>query len=79
MNPLPLTADSNPAATDGGLYVDELEQILDALARLLDRAHFRATQDPTRPDLPDQIRRGFEHIKLVIRRLEEHLAPLDRD
>jgi hypothetical protein len=72
-----ITPYPDPAATDGRPYAEELETLLDRLADLLDKAHTQALQDPTLPDLPNKIRRGWEHVKLVIRRLEEDLAPLD--
>jgi hypothetical protein len=77
MTPLSTSAAPSPAATDGRPYAEELETLLDQLADLLNKAHTQAQQDPTLPDLPSKIRRRWEHVKLIIRRLEEDLAPLD--
>jgi hypothetical protein len=59
--------------------VDELEHLLDQLAALLDCAHLQALQDPTQPGLPDRIRREWEHVKLIVRRIEKDLSPLEPD
>jgi hypothetical protein len=79
---------STPAATDGRpplsqpdgpLLVEQIELLMDRLADLLDTAHTQALRDPRLEYLAPVIRRGFEGIKLLVRRLEQDLIPLELD
>jgi hypothetical protein len=56
---------------------ESLELVLDELAEVLEGARQQAESDHRLEHLAPVIRRGFEHVKLIIRRLEEELIPLD--
>jgi hypothetical protein len=58
---------------------ESLELVLDELAHVLDGARVQVESDPQLEHLAPRIRRTFEAVKILIRRLEGELAPLDRE
>jgi hypothetical protein len=70
--PIPITKPSRPSYDP-----EQLELVLDELSDILDTAYHQAKGSPHHQHLGPVITRGWEHVKLVVRRLEEDLAPLE--
>jgi hypothetical protein len=56
---------------------EQLELVLDQLADILDQAALQAERTPDLQHLSPVIRRSFEGIKVLVRRLERDLLPLE--